>query len=200
MISITLVAIITIIFLFSFIFFGLLSARLYQRATKEVCFVRTGFGGQKVVYDGGALVSPVLHETIFVNMKTLRLTVKRANEQALITKDRMRVDVTAEFYVRVKPTAEAIADAAQTLGNRTMNPEALAEHVEAKFVDALRSVAAEMEMEELHEQRVHFVQKVQSAVAEDLLKNGLELESVSLTSLDQTNRDFFNPQNAFDAE
>jgi uncharacterized membrane protein YqiK len=41
---------------------------------------------------------------------------------------------------------------------------------------------------------------VRSTVAEDLLKNGLELETVSLTSLDQTNMEFFNPSNAFDAE
>ena len=107
-----------------------------------------------------------------VNMNTLRLEVRRAQQQALITRDRMRVDVMAEFYVRVQPTIEAIADAAQTLGKRTMNPESLKELVEGKFVDALRAVAAEMAMEELHEQRVEFVQKVQHAVSEDLLKNG----------------------------
>ncbi len=179
---------------------GLIFARLYRRASKEVAFVRTGFGGQLVVLNGGALVFPVLHETIPVNMNTLRLEVRRANEAALITRDRMRVDVTAEFYVRVQPLAESISNAAQTLGMRTMNPEALKELVEGKFVDALRSVAAEMAMEELHEQRVQFVQKVQQAVSEDLLKNGLELESVSLTGLDQTNREYFNPSNAFDAE
>ena len=112
----------------------------------------------------------------------------------------MRVDVGAEFYVRVKPTEEAIADAAQTLGHRTLETDRLKELVEGKFVDSLRAVAAEMSMEELHEQRVDFVQKVQTAVSEDLLKNGLELESVSLTSMDQTDREFFNPNNAFDAE
>ncbi|MBN9332679.1 flotillin domain-containing protein, partial [Devosia sp.] len=179
---------------------GLIVSRLYRRSSKEVSFVRTGFGGQKVIMNGGALVFPVLHEQIPVNMNTLRLEVRRANEQALITKDRMRVDVQAEFYVRVQPTVESIANAAQTLGRRTMEPTALKELVEGKFVDALRAVAAEMAMEELHEQRVNFVQKVQAAVSEDILKNGLELESVSLTGLDQTNREFFNPDNAFDAE
>ncbi|MEP0070145.1 flotillin family protein [Pyruvatibacter sp.] len=179
---------------------GLILSRLYQRASKEVAFVRTGMGGQKVIMNGGALVYPVLHEIIPVNMNTLRLEVRRANEQALITRDRMRVDVQAEFYVRVQPTIESIANAAQTLGKRTMHPEALKDLVEGKFVDALRAVAAEMAMEELHEQRVDFVQKVQAAVSEDILKNGLELESVSLTGLDQTNKDFFNPSNAFDAE
>ena len=179
---------------------GLILARLYKRASKEVSFVRTGFNGEKVIMNGGAIVLPVLHEVIPVNMNTLRLEVRRANEQALITRDRMRADVTAEFYVRVKPTTESIGNAAQTLGLKTMNPQELKELVEGKFVDALRSVAAEMAMEELHEKRVDFVQKVQHVVSEDLLKNGLELESVSLTGLDQTAFEHFNPQNAFDAE
>lgn len=179
---------------------GMIFSRLYTRASKEVSFVRTGFGGQKVIMNGGALVFPVLHEVIPVNMNTLRLEVNRSNEQALITRDRMRVDVVAEFYVRAQPTIESISNAAQTLGTRTMVPEQLKNLIEGKFVDALRSVAAEMSMEELHEMRVDFVQKVQMAVTEDLLKNGLELESVSLTGLDQTGMEFFNPNNAFDAE
>ena len=179
---------------------GLIFARLYQRASKETSFVRTGLGGEKVIMNGGALVLPVLHEIIPVNMNTLRLEVRRSNEQALITKDRMRVDVLAEFFVRVRPTADSIAQAAQTLGTRTTRTDALKELIEGKFVDALRAVAAEMEMVELHEKRVDFVQKVQQVVSEDLLKNGLELESVSLTGLDQTNKKFFNPDNAFDAE
>lgn len=179
---------------------GFVLARLYKRSSKEVSFVRTGFRGQKVIMNGGAIVLPVLHEVIPVNMNTLRLEVKRENQQALITRDRMRVDVMAEFYVRVKPTEESIANAAQTLGLKTMEPEELKSLIEGKFVDSLRAVAAEMAMEELHEQRVEFVTKVQAAVSEDLLKNGLELESVSLTGMDQTSKDFFNPDNAFDAE
>ncbi|XPV67843.1 MAG: flotillin domain-containing protein [Halarcobacter sp.] len=179
---------------------GMIFTRLYKRASKEISFVRTGLGGEKVIMNGGAIVLPILHEIIPVNMNTLRLAVQRSNEQALITKDRMRVDVLAEFYVRVKPINESIAFAAQTLGIRTTQPDLLKELIEGKFVDALRAVAAEMHMVELHEQRVDFVQKVQQVVSEDLLKNGLELESVSLTGLDQTSKEYFNPDNAFDAE
>ena len=179
---------------------GMIVARLYNRATKERAFVRTGFGGQKVIMNGGALILPVLHETILVNMNTLRLEVERANADALITKDRMRVDITAAFYVRVAPNEDAIAIAAQTLGLKTLHPEELRELVEGKFVDSLRTVAAEMSLQDLQDQRIRFVQKVQASVADDLHKNGLELETVSLTSLDQTKIEFFNPQNAFDAE
>jgi uncharacterized membrane protein YqiK len=173
---------------------------LYRRSSKEVAFVRTGFGGQKVVMNGGAFVLPIIHDIIPVNMNTLRLEVQRGRDKALITRNRMRVDVISEFYVRVQSTPDAIANAAQTLGQRTMQPEALRELLEGKFVDALRSVAAEMTMEEMHEKRGEYVKRVKQAVAEDLLKNGLELETVSLTGLDQTNMEFFNPSNAFDAE
>ncbi len=174
--------------------------KLYRRASKEIAFVRTGVGGEKVVMNGGALVLPVFHETMPVNMNTLVLSVIRRDGEALITLDRLRIDVKAEFYVRVKPDSEAIAMAAQTLGQRTMQPEALKDLVEGKFVDALRSVAAGMTMNELHEQRADFVQKVQQVSSNDLAMNGLELESVSLTGLDQTSIEHFNANNAFDAE
>jgi uncharacterized membrane protein YqiK len=173
---------------------------LYLRSSKERAFVRTGLGGQKVVMNGGAFVLPIVHEVIPVNMNTLRLEVARGRDRALITKDRMRVDVMAEFYVRVQAAVDSIAAAAQTLGQRTMQPEALGELVEGKFVDALRTVAAEMTMEQMHEKRGEYVKRVRNVVAADLLQNGLELETVSLTQLDQTAMEFFNPSNAFDAE
>src|SRR4051812_7126320 len=173
---------------------------LYLRSSKERAFVRTGLGGQRVVLDGGAFVLPIVHEVIPVNMNTLRLEVARGRDKALITKDRMRVDVVSEFYVRVAAEAESVAAAAQTLGLRTLAPEQLKELVEGKFVDALRTAAAEMTMEELHEKRAAFVKRVRESVAEDLTQNGLELESASLTQLDQTAMEFFNPSNAFDAE
>ncbi len=173
---------------------------LYLRSSKERAFVRTGLGGQKVVLDGGAFVLPIVHDVIPVNMNTLRLEVSRGRDKALITKDRMRVDVIAEFYVRVAAKAEAVANAAQTLGLRTMEPEQLKELVEGKFVDALRTAAAEMTMVELHEKRGAYIRRVREMVAEDLTKNGLELEAASLTQLDQSGMEFFNPSNAFDAE
>ena len=173
---------------------------LYLRSSKERSFVRTGLGGQKVVLGGGALVLPIVHDVIPVNMNTLKIEVARGRDKALITRDRMRVDVIAEFYVRVQASPEAVASAAQTLGQRTLQPEALKDLIEGKFVDALRTVAAEITMEELHEKRCEYVRRVRHVVAEDLLKNGLELEAASLTQLDQTSLEYFNPSNAFDAE
>ncbi len=107
---------------FALLVIGLIVTRLYRRATKEIGFVRTGFGGEKVVINGGALVLPVFHETMQVNLNTVRLAVERKNNDALITSDRMRIDVKAEFYVRVRPDRDSMEIAAQTLGLRTMQP------------------------------------------------------------------------------
>ena len=188
---------VTLLFL---VIMGLVMAKLYKRTTKRMAFVRTGSGGQKVVKDGGAVIIPILHEVIEVSMETLTVVVSRNKESALITQDKLRVDVEAEFYLRVKPDDEGIATAAQTLGTKTMTSNLLQELVQGKFIDALRSVAAKMDMNELHENRAVFVQRVQETLANDLTKNGLELETVSLTGLDQTAMEFFNPDNAFDAE
>ena len=186
-----------IVVLFTIVIF---MTKLYQRASKEQAFVRTGMGGQKVVKDGGALILPVFHETVPINMQTLRLTVERKAKDSLITKDRLRADVRAEFYVRVSPDEAAIASAAQTLGRRTMNPTQLAELIEGKFIGVLRATVATMDLHELHEKRADVERQVKTAAAEDLKANGLELESVTLTGLDQTAREHFNENNAFDAE
>ena len=172
----------------------------YRRSTKEMAFVRTGLGGQKVVINGGAFVIPIFHDVTPVNMRTQRFEIRRDRDRAMITKDRMRVDVDAEFFVRVAPNRDSVASAAQTLGRRSTDQEALRELVEGKFIDTLRAVAAEMTLEDLHEKRSDYAARVRKGVAETLAKNGLEAEAVSLTQLDQTNIEFFNPSNTFDAE
>lgn len=176
-----------------------LAAWFYQRATNEVSFVRTGIGGRKVVIDGGVLAIPFFHEISRVNMQTIRMDVSRTGNHSLITKDRMRVDVGAEFYASVVPEERAIVRAAQTLGKRTFQPDQLKALIDGMMVDALRSVAAQMTMDELHENRSEFVREVRSALTDTLAKYGLELDSVSLTMLDQTPFASLDENNAFNA-
>ena len=173
---------------------------LYRRSSKEVSFVRTGLRGEKVVISGGAFVLPIIHNITAVGMRTLRIEVKRGGDKSFITKNRMRVEIVAEFYVRVTPTKEAVSIAAGTLGKRTMEPESLRDLVQGRFVDALGIVAAKMSMEEIQEKRGEYIKAVKVIVAESLGSTGLELEAVSLTSVDQAGLEVFDPSNVFDAE
>ncbi|MEO1318648.1 MAG: SPFH domain-containing protein, partial [Pseudomonadota bacterium] len=110
-----------------FIVVILLLNRFYMKASREVALVRTGLGGQRVVLDGGVLSLPFLHRTAEVNMRTMRLEVERASETSIITADRLRIDATAEFYVRVDPSAEGVATAAQALGSKAFRASDLAD-------------------------------------------------------------------------
>jgi uncharacterized membrane protein YqiK len=176
-----------------------LLAAFYERATREVSLVRTGIGGRKVVMDGGVVVIPYFQQASQVNMQTLRLEVRRAGEAALITKDKMRVDVGVEFYVSVSPTEDGIARASQTLGRRTFQPDQLCELIEGMLVDVVCSVAVGMTMDELHENRGAFVGEIHEALGGVLERNGLALDSVSLTALDQTPFATLDENNAFNA-
>ena len=64
----------------------------------------------------GAFVLPIIHNITSVGMKTLCIEVQRNGGKSFITKNRMRAEVTAEFYVRVAPTNEAVSIAAKTRG------------------------------------------------------------------------------------
>jgi uncharacterized membrane protein YqiK len=176
-----------------------LAASFYQRATNEVSLVRTGLGGRRVVIDGGTLAIPYFHEINRVNMQTLRMDVTRQGETSLITKDRLRVDVGAEFYASVTPDEVSVTRAAQTLGKRVFQPDLLKNLIDGMMIDALRAVAAQMTMDELHENRSSFVRQVREALTETLANYGLQLDSVSLSALDQTPFATLDENNAFNA-
>ncbi|MDG1431207.1 MAG: flotillin domain-containing protein [Paracoccaceae bacterium] len=176
-----------------------LAAWWYERGNNEVSLLRTGVGGRRVVIDGGVLAIPYFHEISRVNMQTLRLDVDRRGDSSLITQDRLRVDVGAEFYVSVVPDDQSITRAAQTLGKRTFQRDELRNLIDGMMVDALRSVAARMTMDELHENRAQFVTEVRDGLKDTLSRYGLQLDSVSLTALDQTPFSALDENNAFNA-
>ncbi|MGH1358607.1 MAG: flotillin family protein [Burkholderiaceae bacterium] len=174
-------------------------ARFYMRTTREIALIRTGFGGRRVVMDGGAFAIPWFNEVARVNMQTLPLHISATGDRSIITKDKLRVDARADFYMTVEPTDDGVALAQQTLGNRTFDPAKLSEFIGGKLIDALRAVAAGFTMDELHENRGRFVASVREMLIEPLSRNGLLLDSVSLTELDQTPFDRLDENNAFNA-
>jgi uncharacterized membrane protein YqiK len=173
---------------------------LYRRSSKEVSFVRTGMLGEKVVISGGAFVLPIIHNITQVGMRTLSITIKRSGDKSLITKDRMRAELVTEFFTKVPPEQKAVATAAQTLGNRTLDPEHLREIVQGRFADALGEVAAKMTLDEIQENRGQFVKEVTKIADASIGHTGLALETVSIISLDQTPIEQFNPANTFDSQ
>jgi uncharacterized membrane protein YqiK len=174
--------------------------RLYVRAAANEAFVRTGMGGTKVVLDGGTLLVPVVHQLVKVPLTTTRLDVDRSGADSLITADKLRADLKAEFYIRVMPQEEDIKNAARSLGELAAQPQHIAGLVNDKLISALRSVAANKTLEELNTRRNEFAGEVKQQVEADLKHNGLTLETVTISKLDQTDPKNLKADNVFDAQ
>lgn len=175
--------------------------RYYHRAPADKAFVRTGAGGPKVIVNGGALVIPGFHQVIWVSLRTLKLEVTRSGPDALITKDYLRCNITAEFFIRVPADPQKVQIAATSLGMSADDPGGIQSVLEKKLESALRQVAAEMTLDDLLVNRLTFIEKVSKHIKDDIAINGIQLETVTISQLDQTPTDALNPdKNIFDAQ
>lgn len=175
-------------------------SKLYVKASSSLAFVRTGMWGEKPIAKGGALVIPVVHNIVYVLLETMKLKVPRTGQSALITGDHLRVDVEAEFYIKVQKETVDILAAATSLGGKSVTPEHIKDLVFEKLVSVLRTVAAQKTLIELHKERKDFAAAVKSELSEDLKNNGLTLESVTISKLDQTPLAEMDENNIFDAK
>ncbi|MBM3457416.1 MAG: hypothetical protein FJX77_02610 [Armatimonadetes bacterium] len=173
---------------------------LYRKTSANEALVRTGSGGVEVALDGGIVVFPAVHQVVPVSLETMKLEVERKDQDALITQDNLRVDVKAEFYIRVNPSKENIIQAARSLGHKSVEPRSVGELVFEKLVSALRSVAAQKDLATIHSDRKGFAGSVQELVSEELEQNGLLLEAVTISRLDQTDPHGLSDENIFDAQ
>ncbi len=178
----------------------ILSIWVYKRAPSNMGFVRTGFLGTKVCLGRGAVVLPVFHEVTWVSLETIKLIVARSRDQAVLTHDNVRIDVSAELYTHVGRTEQELLTAGRSLGEKTFDPEKVRNLLEAKVVGALRSYAATKSLKELHENREILAEAIKSNVTESFSANGLTLEEVTIATLEQTGKEHFKTDNVFDAE
>lgn len=179
---------------------GWIFTKLYQKAAPEEALVKTGLGGAKVIIDGGTLVFPLFHRVTRVSLKVIKLTCVREGPDALITKDYLRADVHSEFYMRVGATPEQVINAARSFGEQSGDDRSVDDKVGQKLVSALRSVSAKHDLAQLHSDRETFASAVQELVAKEIEPNGLILETVTISRLDQTDPSHLNDNNVFDAQ
>ena len=172
----------------------------YRIPKADIALVRTGGAKEKIRITGGLWVNTIIHEIKEISLNTMRIEVIREGTEALITYDFNRGDVEVVFYLKVEPVETDILRAAQALGDKSMTPETVRELIEPKLEGALRSVAAESDIQDLLQKRQEFGDKVQNACGDDLeTQNGLTLETVSIIRVDQTPVETLDAENRFDA-
>ena len=179
------------------VLFLLVYRSFYKKAPADSALVISGGRKKRAVF-GGSLINPLTNTSQLISLNTLQLPVERTGQAALITKDSLRVDLEAEFYVKIEPHEQDVLKAVASLGDKTLTPSEVNKLLEGKLVGVLRSVAATMDLQELHEKRQQFSDQVQEACRDDLEQNGFKLESVAVTNLDQTPLDALDENNRFD--
>src|SRR5437016_9638513 len=173
------------------VFVGAMS-RFLKRPSPSEAIIRIGRSSSDVFIGRAAWIVPVLHRAATMSLTTIGLTIRRAGHDALVTKDFISTNLSAEFYIRVEPAEDDVLKAARTIGIdeghastdavRTKAQQLL----EPKLIGAIRAVAAQNDFLALHLNREHFGQEVSNALREDLGRNGFTLESVTITELTQT--------------
>ena len=179
------------------VIFLLIYRSFYKKAPADSALVISGGRKKRVVF-GGTLINPLTNTSQLISLNTLQLPVERTGQAALITRDSLRVDLEAQFYVKIEPHEQDVLKAVASLGDKTLTPSEVNKLLEGKLVGVLRSVAATMDLQELHEKRQQFSDQVQEACRDDLEQNGFKLESVAVTNLDQTPLEALDENNRFD--
>ncbi|MCU0711403.1 MAG: flotillin family protein [Pirellula sp.] len=179
--------------------FFTIASNFYVKVGPDEAIVRTGYGGIKVVIDGGTIVVPVLHRYEKMDLTLKSFEIAREGSEGLICKDNIRADIKTAFFIRVDKTVDEIKEVAQSIGcKRASQVETLRELFDAKFSEALKTVGKQFEFVELYDKRDKFKNEILKVIGTDL--NGYRLDDCAIDYLEQTRLELLNPNNILDAE
>src|SRR5690606_29176031 len=114
-------------------------------------------------------------EVIDLSVQTIEIA--RTGKDGVICRDNIRADLKATFFVRVGRTTEDILKVAHSIGcRRATDSRTLEDLFTAKFSEAIKTVAKQLEFEELYTCRHELVAKICEVIGKEL--NGYQLDDV----------------------
>lgn len=176
--------------------------RVYKITPNNEAFVRTGgvfFKRKTVILNGGCVVLPGFHELTRVPLREISIDVERAGKLAVRTKDYLRADMRATFYVCITASDEDVLTAAARLsqGNK-ITPEDIKNALEKRADDAIRAAAKTKSLAEIDSDKLGFAQEVLNLMQPDLAKVGLTLNNIAVSEIQES--DTYDTNNFFDAQ
>lgn len=165
-----------------------------------VAYVRSGMGGQRAFLQGSVIVIPGLHQLTKFLMQTHSVELKAEQSSSLRTQDLLRVDLDLVVSIRLKPMPQALLVAARMFGQEGMQVSHVQNWLDTDFKTLVESILASRKLEELHQQRAAFIREVGEALSSSLENYGLELVSISLMKLQQTDARYYDQDNYLDVK
>lgn len=176
----------------------LLAWRCWRPVANGQALIINRLQGEPRVSRTGAIVLPIVHGAEVLDLSVRSIVIDRRGKEGVTCADGIRADVKVTFFVRVNDTAEDILRVARSIGcTRAADPATLEELFSAKFAEAVKTVAARLEFEQLYLQRDVFKDTVLQVIGQDL--NGYVLDDAAVDYLEQTPLAALDRNNVLDA-
>ena len=174
-------------------------ARSYRSVRQGEAMIVNRLGKEPLVTFSGAFVIPIVNRAEVLDTSVKKLTIARRGREGLICADNLRADLEVTFFVRINKTADDVLRVAQSIGcTRASDPQVLEELFAAKFSEAIKIVASQLELEELFRKRDIVKDQILMVIGRDL--NGYVLDDVVIDALEQTPIEQLDPNNVLDAQ
>lgn len=176
----------------------LLVWRCWRPVTSGQALIIHRTQGEPRVSRTGALVLPIIQRAEVLDLSVRAIVIERRGKEGATCADGLRAEVKVTFLARVNDTTEDILRVARTIGcARAAEPATLDELFGAKFAEAIKTVTARLEFEELYLRRDAFKDAVMQQIGPDL--NGYVLDDAAIDYLEQTPVEVLDPNNVLDA-
>jgi len=153
----------------------------FHHAAQGTALVRSGWTGTRASCSV-MFVIPPFHRLQHLDLTLKPIRVVQWGQDALVSKDNIRLDAKIVFMLRVPAEPEAISRVAEWIGcERTFDEEVLGELFRPKFTEVLVSTAKELTFEEIYHDETRFKQEVMRQLEPELI--GYTLEDVVLDHL-----------------
>lgn len=177
---------------------ALLYARAVVKAEHGHALVVSRPGRDEVRF-GSSVVLPLVHRAEPIDLRTKTVLVDRRGKQSITCRDGVRADVGVTAHLRVNRTAEDVLKVAQSVGcARAGDPAVLEGLFAGKLSEAIKTVAAHLDFEQLHRDRQAFKDEVLQLVGADL--SGYVIDDLVVDHLEQTPIELLDPNNLLDAQ
>ena len=176
---------------------ALLVALLRRRVNRGLALVIHGPGKVEVSFTD-RLVLPILQRAETIDLAVHAIELDCRGKDGLVCRDNIRADIALTFYIRVCRTVEDVLKVADSVGcARASDPQVLRGLFVPRFTEALKTVGAALEFEELCRRRDQFKDQLIEVIGRDL--NGYILDDVAISYLDQTPLAVLDANNILDA-
>lgn len=171
----------------------------YVKVEQGVALIKNDMSPEPKVYFSGAFIYPVINMKELMKVSLITVTIDRKGCDGLICRDNIRTDITLVFYLKVNESSEAVLMVAKSLGSqRASDKQTVNDLFNAKFSEAMKTVAIKFEFVGLMENIETFRDRIIEVVGDDL--NGYDLEDVAVDYLEQTPISKLEPDNVLGAE